>query len=65
VALIWSANPHLIGNIDQTTQILDSTAKPYAGVRSGCSPDSAVPNNIAGYGLVDAYAAVQAALKLK
>src|SRR5262249_18458912 len=63
VALMWSTNPALVGNIDRTEQILIQTARPYTGNR----PDDqcftgGTPNNAYGYGIVDAYAAVRAAL---
>jgi len=64
VALLWSANPDLIGDIDATEQILTDTAQPYRGDRpqgecfSGDSPSDAY-----GYGIVDAYAAVKLALE--
>jgi hypothetical protein len=61
VALMWSAQPKLIGNIDRTEQILIQTARPYEGQRSGCFEGNS-PNTAVGYGVVDAYAAVQAAL---
>jgi hypothetical protein len=61
VALMWSAQPKLIGNIDRTEQLLQETARPYEGARSDCS-DAGVPNDATGYGVVDAYAAVKAAL---
>jgi len=61
VALIWSAQPALIGDIDRTEQILIETAQPYQGAPSGCD-GTELPSNGAGYGLVDAYAAVRAAL---
>ena len=64
VALMWSANPKLIGDIDQTQKILIETAKPYQGTPDACS-DGRVPNDTTGYGIVDAYAAVQAALTEK
>lgn len=64
VALMWSANPKLIGDIDRTTQILRQTAKPFTGAPPECS-DGRVPNNATGYGVLDAYAAVKAALALK
>jgi len=64
VALMWSANPKLIGDIDGTTQILRQTARPYTGQQPACS-DGRVPNNATGYGIVDAYAAVKAAMALK
>jgi hypothetical protein len=60
---MWSAQPRLIGKIERTEQILATTARPYTGERVGCFGDgSGVPNNAAGYGVVDAYAAVKAAL---
>ncbi|MEO7909670.1 MAG: S8 family serine peptidase [Roseiflexaceae bacterium] len=61
VALLWSAQPELIGNIDETERILIETARPYEGISSGCDRDQ-LPSNGAGYGVVDAYAAVRAAL---
>jgi len=58
VALMWSANPQLIGAIDRTEQLLRETAKPFTGVaNSDCGASNSV-----GAGVVDAYAAVQAAL---
>jgi subtilisin family serine protease len=97
VALMWSANPRLIGNIERTEQILLETATPFSGILSGVDVllaetdfederaadfaaqlnkwlfglDNAClyltnvqqrPNNVAGYGIVDAYRAVQRAL---
>jgi hypothetical protein len=64
VALMWSANPKLIGDVDQTEKILIETAKPYGGRTDACS-DGRVPNDATGYGIVDAYAAVEAALAAK
>ena len=64
VALMWSAQPLLIGDIERTEQILVRTAQPYRGERVGCFADgvaAGVPNNAVGYGLLDAYAAVRAA----
>ncbi|MGH2524369.1 MAG: S8 family serine peptidase, partial [Anaerolineales bacterium] len=60
VALMWSANPELIGDIDRTEQILVETARAYTGPLDECA-GSEIPNNDVGYGLLDAYAAVQAA----
>lgn len=65
VALMWSANPHLIGDIERTTRILNETAQPYEGYYPVCVSDQASPNNGVGYGIVDAYAAVKAALAEK
>jgi len=52
VALMWSANPALVGDIARTTEILRRTARPL-GVP--------VPCGGAGAGIVDAIAAVRAA----
>jgi len=58
VALMWSANPQLIGDVERSEHILRATARPVNMDSSGpCTPD-----NTYGYGLVDAYAAVKAAL---
>ncbi len=64
VALMWSAQPTLIGDIDRTEQILTETTQPYTGPQDNCS-NRGRPNDDAGYGLVDAYAAVKAALAVK
>jgi hypothetical protein len=64
VALMWSANPALIGDIDRTEQILLDTARPYTGSDPGpgdCD-DPPAPNSGVGQGLLDAYAAVSAAI---
>ena len=99
VALMWSANPALRGDVERTRQILQETARPFTGRLEGslavedapvaddvmsrtmplagllgvdeqqsCLAQTdlrVVPNNVVGYGLVDAYAAVQAALALQ
>ncbi|MEA3334747.1 MAG: S8 family serine peptidase [Chloroflexota bacterium] len=100
VALMWSANPDLMGDIDATEAILIESSKPFSGVEGAtlpnddrppvaeqleeslsggsgrvsavtpayCTPAGAligVPNNLAGYGVVDAYQAVQMALELR
>ena len=49
VALMWAANPHLVGDVARTRALLVQTAHP---VTDGCGTGSA---------LVDAYAAVNAA----
>lgn len=62
VALLWSANPALIGDIEATERILIETARPYDGEGGlGCAGDGEA-SNVYGHGLVDAYAAVSAAL---
>lgn len=58
VALLWSANPALIGNIDATEQILRDTARPYSfddGDRCGAG-------NGTGAGILDVASAVRRAL---
>ena len=69
VALLWSANPKLIGDIERTEQILRETAQPREFAREGdaivCGDPNATPNDFVGYGIVDAYAAVQRALAEK
>lgn len=60
VALIWSAQPKLIGDIDRTEQILIETARPVQNETEDCGDGR--PNVVSGYGMVDAYAAVRAAL---
>jgi hypothetical protein len=66
VALMWSANSSLIGDIEQTEAILAASARPYDYARHGlpnCAQTESYPNNAVGYGLVDAYAAVTRALQ--
>jgi subtilisin family serine protease len=58
VALMWSANPALIGDIDATTKILLSTTQAYNGDVPGCGDTS----DATGAGIIDAYQAVKAAL---
>ena len=64
VALMWSANPALIGDIDRTEQILIETAQKtdHYAVSPTCGDLNTRPNNLVGYGIVDAFAAVEMAL---
>jgi len=66
VALIWSANPRLIGDIDTTARIVRETAKAAAPTRGSAGPADECGGvvNIAGAGIVDALAAVRAARTL-
>ncbi|HNS38395.1 MAG TPA: S8 family serine peptidase, partial [Anaerolineaceae bacterium] len=64
VALMWSANPALIGEVEETIAILNETAQPYEGPYPECVTDRSTPNNAVGYGIVDAYAAVLRALQV-
>ncbi|HMO58703.1 MAG TPA: S8 family serine peptidase [Roseiflexaceae bacterium] len=56
VALLWSANPTLIGDYDRTYAILRDTALRLPDTRCGDAPGGA--NQIYGNGRIDAYAAV-------
>lgn len=57
VALLWSARPELIGQIDKTTEILEKTAKPiFSSKPCGDVAGTITPNNTAGHGILDAYA---------
>ncbi len=92
VALLWSANPTLIGDIDRTEAILQASATAYQPMLDTVQPTtednwltqlealtgqtadptigtclaqtdtSITPNNIAGYGIVNAYEAVKMAV---
>jgi subtilisin family serine protease len=64
VALMWSANPKLVGNIDETVKILDQSATPYRGTLDACTGNG-VPNDGVGYGIVDAYNAVKLAMEVR
>ncbi len=63
VALMWSANPELRGNTQRTREILNATARPLPGLVTSCPGAAEIPSTSSGYGLLDAYAAVQAATK--
>jgi hypothetical protein len=63
VALMWSANPDLIGDIQRTEQILEQSAQAYTGFVPNCPEASQTPSTVYGYGLLDAYQAVQGALQ--
>lgn len=83
VALIWSANSTLIGDIDATENLVRETATPKSlsyictpeeasqedplglsetGPLCACGDVTGTPNNVYGYGLINAEAAVKAAL---
>ena len=64
VALMWAANPALLGDIDTTEEILHATAREYQGQPPACGSQDKKPYNGTGYGVLDAYAAVEAALAL-
>lgn len=59
VALLWSAVPTLTGNIDLTEQVLIKSAIPATSTQAcGVLGSGAWPNNIFGFGRLDALAAV-------
>jgi subtilisin family serine protease len=62
VALLLSAAPGYVGRVAAIEQILTSTAEPRTTAQ-GCGGDGPgdVPNNVWGWGIVDALAAVQSA----
>lgn len=60
VALLWSAEPRLIGQIDQTEQILLKSATPVPFNQCEEAPN-AVPNMTYGYGRLNILAAVEMA----
>ncbi|HKA38014.1 MAG TPA: S8 family serine peptidase [Thermoanaerobaculia bacterium] len=62
VALLWSARPQLLRDVEGTKAVLKATANPAVVVSPpqtcGGTSSSVVPNNSFGYGRVDALAAV-------
>lgn len=62
VALLWSAHPNLVGNIDATEALFNTSATPRTTTQEcGGVPGSSVPNNTFGYGAINVLAAVQQA----
>jgi serine protease AprX len=61
VALLWSAAPDLIGQIDLTEQVLFKSATPAPASQCDGGGDPVVPNNAFGFGRLDVLAAVQLA----
>jgi subtilisin family serine protease len=59
VALLWSANPSLVGDYDETYRLLKQSALHLSDSR--CGGVAGQPNNIYGNGRIDVYAAVTAA----
>jgi subtilisin family serine protease len=59
VALMWSANPSLIGRVGTTRTLLDDSAVDVSDLSCGGTADD---NNVWGEGRLDAFAAVEAAL---
>jgi subtilisin family serine protease len=65
VALMWSANPKLIGDIDRTDQILEKSATAYNGIYPNCPGAHDMPSTDSGYGILNAYQAVKLAIAAK
>jgi len=64
VALLWSAAPDLVGDVDGTGIILEQTSFPRTTSQTcGGIPGDQVPNNTYGWGRLDIFAAVEAALQ--
>jgi serine protease AprX len=61
-ALLWSARPDLRGQVGTTEWLLKITAAPRTSSQCGDAPN-AVPNQVFGWGRLDALAAVQAGLE--
>ncbi len=63
VALLWAADPELVGQVDQTMWLLQQTATPLY-TTDGCGGDTPTshPNNTYGWGLVNAETAVSTSL---
>lgn len=58
IALLWSASPSLVRDIDTTKAILAGTAEPVDDTSCGGTPEH---NNVYGHGHLDAHAAVREA----
>jgi len=56
VALLWSANPSLIGDIERTSDLLQTTARHRPSTQCGAEGP---PNNVYGWGIIDVLAAVE------
>jgi len=65
VALMWSANPALIGQIEVTEDILKNTASVYSGLYPDCVDSTIIPNNAVGFGMLNTYNAVEEAIKTR
>jgi subtilisin family serine protease len=61
IALMWSVNPRLRGDVDRTARILRETAAPPTGTPDGRDDACGGPENLWGAGIVDAARAVTAA----
>ena len=60
VALLWCAVPDLVGDVGATERIIARTARPRVDTTCGGDP-AGRPNNVYGWGIIDALEAVQGA----
>jgi uncharacterized repeat protein (TIGR01451 family) len=60
-ALLFSAQPDLIGQVDHVERLITSTAVPVSSPDTTCGglPGTVYPNNFSGWGRIDALAALQ------
>lgn len=60
-ALLFSAQPDLIGKVDHIERLITSTAVPVSTPATTCGgiPGTVYPNNFSGWGRIDALAALQ------
>ncbi|MEZ4926635.1 MAG: S8 family serine peptidase [Saprospiraceae bacterium] len=67
VALIFSARPDLIGDVDAIENVINNTAVAKFATAPFCGNDngSSLPNNVYGHGRLDVLAAVNAALPIE
>lgn len=65
-ALLMSANPSLRGNPEVVKQIMIATADPVLGISQDCGDIAVgdVPNNVGGFGRVNAFAAFELAQRI-
>lgn len=59
IALLWSAEPELVGRLAVTEQLLRASAQPIDDLQCGGDLDGQ-PNNVYGWGVLDAAGAVDA-----
>ncbi len=60
VALLYSAAPHLIGDVDAIEALIEQSARPVLDTACGGAPDGH-PNNVYGWGIIDGLAPFQLA----
>ena len=60
VALLWSAKPELIGNIEETEAALKATAEAKSSTQTcGGVAGTTIPNNTFGHGIVNAFEVIK------